>query len=154
MEKKIKTRKMDKPSLVKYLENHGSSMVEAANIAGTNPRTLGRWLEKGMLPTEWYEKIREALKDRKPEKKKPVFFQCACCGAKIPEDAQHKYFVTKDILKTLGVEEPPKNGYKIATEYDGSKTRMWRICPVCFRKHEMELAKKRSAKKKTVKKSK
>ena len=69
MPTELKTRKYTKEQLVSYLEKHGSTLTEAANIAGTSTRTLGRYLEKGVIPSEWLTKIFAELKDRKSETK-------------------------------------------------------------------------------------
>lgn len=133
----VKYTKQTKEQLMGYLEKRGSSLTEAAKIAGTNRTTLTRYLEKGAIPTEWMTAIRETLKDRKPvvQKKDQPKVVCAVCGKDISDD--NKQFATNGIgLAKLGVDILPKSGWywsdKLGTEVERQK--MYRICESCYKR--------------------
>lgn len=149
----LKTRKYSKEQMISYLEKHGSTLTEAANIAGTNPRTLGRYLSKGVIPSEWLAKIQAELKDRKPAPKtiKAETKVCSACGKKLTmvvgKDSM-SFACTTDCLSALGVKDIPAGGWHW---WENPKTherkRMYLICEKCSAKLE-EI---RNARKKTVK---
>ena len=157
MATEIKTRKYSKEQMVIYLEKHESNMTEAANIAGTNPRTLGRYLAQGVIPSEWYTKITAALKDRKPAakvEKKEETKVCSACGKVIPNrTGANKVKEASDYncdaycLKGLGVETIPVSGWHWFTNRKGERVKMYPICEKCNNKLNSIL----SARKKTVK---
>lgn len=149
----LKTRKFTKDQMLSYLEKHGSNMTEVANIAGTSPRTLNRYLAEGVIPSEWYAKITDALKDRKPAPKpiKAEIVTCSGCGKKltmnIGKDIK-RYNCDAEALKGLGVTSAPTSGWHWFTSTKtGKKTKVYPICEKCWNKLE-EI---RSARKKTVK---
>ena len=130
----VKYTKQSKEQLMGYLENHNSSLSEAAKIAGTTRSTLTRYLEKGAVPTEWMRAIRNALMDRKPVKKEKPKMVCAACGKDISND--EKQCATNGIgLAKLGV-EPPKSGWYWSTKFGDEvpKQKMYRVCPECMKK--------------------
>lgn len=137
MATELKTRKYTKEQMVSYLEKHGSTLTEAANIAGTNTRTLGRYLSDGVIPSEWYAKITAALKDRKPAPKpiKAEIKTCSACGKKLtmvvgkdPTD----YNVDSFGLEKLG-KKPPASGWHWYTNTrTGTRTKMYPICEKCW----------------------
>ena len=135
MATELKTRKYTKEQMVSYLEKHGSTMTEAANIAGTNPRTLGRYLSDGVIPSEWLAKIQSALKDRKPAPKpvpKPEF--CAACGKKIADNKDKGFHTDTYGLKKLGVMAVPVKGWHWFTPVrGGKKTKVYSVCEKCFK---------------------
>ena len=132
----VKYTKQTKEQLMGYLEKRGSSLSEAAKIAGTSRTTLTRYLEKGAIPTEWMTAIREALKYRKPvvQKKDQPKVVCAACGKDISNG--EKQCATNDVgLAKLGV-EPPKSGWYWSTKLGDEvpKQKMYRVCPECMKK--------------------
>ena len=157
MATELKTRKYSKEQMVSYLEKHGSNMTEAANIAGTNPRTLGRYLAQGVIPSEWYAKITGALKDRKPAAPKTAKEEtkvCSACGKVIPNRTgankvkeSSDYNCDADCLKGLGVTTIPAAGWHWWTNRKGERVKMYPICEKCNQKLDSIL----SARKKTVK---
>lgn len=133
----LKTRKYSKEQMVSYLEKHGSTLTEAANIAGTNPRTLGRYLSDGVIPSEWLTKIQAELKDRKPAPKaiKAEIKVCSACGKKLT------MVVGKDIVDynvdSFGLEKigatPPASGWHWYTNTrTGTRTKMYPVCEKCY----------------------
>ena len=133
----LKTRKYSKEQMVSYLEKHGSTLTEAANIAGTNPRTLGRYLSEGVIPSEWLAKIQAKLKDRKPAPKaiKAEIKVCSACGKKLT------MVVGKDIVDynvdSFGLEKigatPPASGWHWYTNTrTGTRTKMYPVCEKCY----------------------
>ena len=134
----LKNRKYSKEQMVSYLEKHGSTMTEAANICGTSPRTLGRYLSEGIIPSEWYTKITTALKDRKPAPKaiKAEIQSCAACGKKltmaIGNDSK-SFNVDADVLADIGVKAIPASGWHWFTNTrTGVKTKMYPVCEKCW----------------------
>lgn len=135
----VKHTKQTKEQLIGYLEKHGSSLTEAAKIAGTNRTTLTRYLEKGAIPTEWMTTIREALKDRKPavKKKDQPKVVCAVCGKDISND--NKQIATNaEGLTTLGMEKIPTFGWHWGPDIPGvmPRQKMYCICDTCNKKLE------------------
>ena len=135
----VKYTKQTKEQIMGYLEKRGSSLTEAAKIAGTNRTTLTRYLEKGAIPTEWMTAIREALKDRKPvvQKKEQPKVVCSVCGKDISDD--NKQIATNaEGLATLGVEKIPTAGWYWAQDIPGvmPRQKMYRICDACNKKLE------------------
>ena len=139
MSAELKTRKYSKEQLLSYLEKHNSNMTEAANIAGTNPRTLGRYLEKGVIPSEWLTKIYDALRDRKPAPKqvKAHFEACTACGRKliVPKDSRNvkSFYVAGDMLTDFGVKTLPSGGWHWTEGPDGIKRKMYPVCEECYK---------------------
>ena len=137
MATELKTRKYSKEQLVSYLEKHDSNMTEAANIAGTNPRTLGRYLEKGVIPSEWLTAIYDALRDRKPAPKpvKAHFEACTACGKKLIVSKgvkDHKsFYVSSDLLTDFGVKSLPAGGWHWHEGPDGIRHKMYPVCEEC-----------------------
>lgn len=157
----LKTRKYTKDQMLSYLEKHGSSMTEVANIAGTSPRTLNRYLAEGVIPSEWYAKIIAALKDRKPAPKpiKAEIIACSGCGKKltmtIGKDIE-RYNCDADALKGLGVTDVPASGWHWFTNTrTGVRTKMYPICAKCWsRLEEIRISRKKTVKGKVTTKSK
>jgi len=134
----VKYTKQTKEQLMGYLAKHGSSLTEAAKIAGISRTSLSRYLEKGAVPTEWMTAIRDALRDRKPvvQKKEQPKVVCTACGKDISDD--DKQFATNEIgLAKLGV-EPPKSGWYWSTKFGDEvpKQKMYRVCADCCKKAE------------------
>lgn len=145
----MKTRKYTKEQLVSYLQKHGSTITEAANIMGTNHRTLNRYLAQDVIPSEWLAKLYETLKDRKPVKKPPVthVLTCACCGKTYTkvEGKDTLRYTNETGLKHAGATDIPKKGYHY-TDMFGEKEKMYPICDACHKKsekYERELNKER-----------
>ena len=137
METELKTRKYSKEQMVAYLEKHGSTLTEAANIAGTNPRTLGRYLSEGVIPSEWYAKITSALKDRKPEVKaiKAEIKTCSACGKKLSMVAGKdikEYNVDASGLEKLGATPPASGWHWYTNSRTGKKVKMYPVCEKCW----------------------
>lgn len=136
MATELKTRKYTKEQMISYLEKHGSSQNEAANIAGTSPRTLNRYLSQGIIPSEWLSKIQSALKDRKPVPKvsvKPEPAYCASCGKKIADNKDKGFHTDSYGLKKLGVTTPPAKGWHWFTPVrGGKKKKVYSVCEKCF----------------------
>lgn len=135
----VKYTKQSKEQLMGYLEKRGSSLSEAAKIAGTTRSTLTRYLEKGAVPTEWMQAIRDALKDRKPvvQKKDQPKVVCTVCGKDITDD--NKQIATNaEGLAALGVEKLPTAGWYWAKDIPGfmPRQKMYRICDACNKKLE------------------
>lgn len=133
----VKYTKQTKEQLMGYLEKRGSSLTEAAKIAGTSRATLTRYLAKGSIPAEWMGAIREALKDRKPvvQKKEQPKVICTVCGKDISDD--DKQIATNvEGLNTLGVEKIPTSGWYWAKDVPGfmPRQKMYRICDACNKK--------------------
>lgn len=153
MATELKTRKYTKEQMVSYLEKHGSNMTEAANIAGTSPRTLNRYLAEGVIPSEWLAKIQNELKDRKPAPQaiKAEIRTCSGCGKKLTMtigNGSKTFNCDADALAGLGVNNPPASGWHwFINTRTGTKTKMYPICEKCWNKLE-EI---RNARKKTVK---
>lgn len=139
MSAELKTRKYSKEQLVSYLEKHDSTITEAANIAGTNPRTLGRYLEKGVIPSDWLTAIYEALRDRKPAPRtiKGRFEACTACGKKIliAEGSNHvkHFYVASDLLTDYGVKSLPAGGWHWTEDNLGRKHKMYPVCESCYK---------------------
>jgi len=153
MTTELKTRKYTKEQLISYLEKHGSTLTEAANIAGTSTRTLGRYLSEGVIPSEWLMKIQSALKDRKPAVKpvKAEILACTGCGKKLTMTVgknSKSFNCDADALKGLGIATPPASGWHwLINSKTGEKRKMYPICEKCWNKLE-EI---RAARKKTIK---
>lgn len=161
MATEIKTRRYTKEQLVSYLEKHSSNVTEAANIAGTSPRTLNRYLAEGVIPSEWYAKITAALKDRKPTPKtvKTEIVTCSGCDKKLTtavDNDRKTYNCDADALKGLGVDKAPNSGWHWFTNTrTGAKTKMYPICEKCWNKlEEIRLARKKTVKGKITTKKK
>lgn len=136
MATELKTRKYTKEQMVSYMEKHGSNMTEAANIAGTSPRTLNRYLAEGVIPSEWYAKITAALKDRKPGTKtevKPEVRKCPVCGKAI-KDNKNTYSIDTNLLKDAGVEPPASGWHWFTNTRNGKKSKMYQVCEACYLK--------------------
>ena len=135
----LKTRKYSKEQMVSYLEKHGSTLTEAANIAGTNPRTLGRYLSEGVIPSEWLAKIQSELKDRKPAPKaiKAEIKVCSACGKKLTmvvgKDAVD-YNVDAYGLEKLGATPPASGWHWYTNTRTGTRKKMYPVCEKCFTK--------------------
>ena len=153
MATELKTRKYTKEQMVAYLEKHGSTLIEASGIAGTNPRTLGRYLSQGIIPSEWLSKIQSALKDRKPVKKtvKSETKTCTACGKKLTaaeSDNKSTFQCVSDCLEALDVKDIPTSGWHWwKNPKTGERRKMYAICEKCWDKLETI----RKSRKKTVK---
>lgn len=157
----VKYTKQTKEQLMGYLEKHGSSLTEAANIAGTSPRTLNRYLAEGMIPSEWYARITTELKNRKPalESIKAETITCSGCGKKVTitigKDIK-RYNCDAESLKGLGVTAIPTSGWHWFTNTrTGVRTKMYPICEKCWNKlEEIRIARKKTIKGKVTTKPK
>lgn len=135
MATELKTRKYSKEQMISYLEKRGSTLTEAANIAGTNPRTLGRYLSNGVIPTEWYTKITAVLKDRKPVKKtvKTDIPVCSACGKSLKGD-KNKYNISAELMKEIGAELPVSGWHWYTNAHTDKKVKMYPVCETCYLK--------------------
>lgn len=157
----VKYTKQTKEQFMGYLEKYGSSLSEAAKIAGTTRVTLTRHLEKGVIPSEWYAKITTELKNRKPALKsiKAETRVCSGCGKKVTvaigKDIK-LYNCDAESLKGLGVAAVPTSGWHWFTNTrTGAKTKMYPICEKCWNKlEEIRIARKKTIKGKVTTKPK
>lgn len=137
MATELKTRKYSKEQMVSYLEKHGSTLTEAANIAGTNPRTLGRYLSEGVIPSDWLTKIYAELKDRKPQVKaiKAEIKTCSSCGKKLTMVVGNNstdYNVDSFGLEKLGATPPVSGWHWFTNTRTGTRTKMYPVCEKCW----------------------
>ena len=131
----VKYTKMTREKMDDFLTRHGSSLSEAAKLAGTSRTTLTRHLDKGLVPTDWMTRIREGLKDRKPltRHKMQKTVLCAICGKDISDDDRE--WATNNIgLQKLGMESTPVSGYYWEMDSTGKRNKMFRICSDCQKK--------------------
>ena len=140
----LKTRAYSKEQLMSYLSKHGSTLEEAANIVGTSPRTLGRYLAMGVIPSAWLSAIFSELKDQKPKvkPKKAIFETCSACGKKMTMilggDGKSHFYVDNYHLAKIGITNLPASGW----HYPDADmiARGWprkRLYPVCESCHKL-----------------